>query len=153
MQNQRDAIPDWRQREGTMGSCNNGSARKNSVCALLPPPLCTQSPCETIWCMYCCSHLSITTGGRGVAYYKALHPPYTHTAHAQQGIKKKKDMQKGFFVSEQHLQSVKKFIKGLRFGKEVVRGWCPWGNRQGWAGMCPWVGPKERKEKGCKGTL
>ncbi len=62
------------------------------VCAPLPPPLCTHSPCETIWCMYCCSHLSITTGGGAAASYKA-----TLTVHARAGIKK--DMQKGSWSS------------------------------------------------------
>lgn len=34
--------------------------------------------------MYCCSHLSITTGGGAADYYKA--PP--HTLHGREGIKK-----------------------------------------------------------------
>lgn len=42
-----------------------------SVCAPLPPPLWTYSPCETIWCMYCCSNLSIIIGGGAGASYKA----------------------------------------------------------------------------------
>lgn len=86
----RDAAPDWRQREGTMGSCNNGTGRKEkTVYVPLYLPLWAHTPHVKLSdartaALTCQSQL-----GEGL---QPLTNTSSLTVHVREGIKK--DMQK-----------------------------------------------------------
>lgn len=149
----RDAAPDWRQREGTMGSCNNGSGwNKPGVCGPPPPPLRTHSPCETIWCMYCCSHLSIKTGGRAA---RPSQSPATRSRRllGRALIKTWRGKKKGGSWSLRGFsRSVKMFWRPslclLMWRDECQRLVSLWGWRKDWAGDVPVGGTDGKKGEG-----
>lgn len=147
----RDAAPDWRQREGTMGSCNNGTGWNKPWC-MWPS---TSPSVHTLPMWNHLMHVLLLSvvnqnWGRGSSLLQS--PPTTRSwcmlgrALIKTWEKKVLDL---WGVLAECENGLKAFCVAWS-GEMHVRGWCLWGCRN-WAGDVSVGGMEGKKGKGMWG--
>ena len=127
-QQRRDAATDWRQREGTMGSCNNGTGwnKPQCICPSAPPSEHTLPMWNHLMHVLLLSLVNHNWGrGRSL-----LPSPCMWGRVLRETCKRVLDLLGVFTECEKVLRA----LCGAWSGKERVRGWCLWGCKKGWAG-------------------